>query len=124
MKNSKRIQEQGAQNLEHSSNYKMNKQQFTFNSSNQTYLAILLLIASIIAYLYFLNISVVHVVMRKEAVHEQNELRTEIAMLETHYIEAQHAIAARIATLDGYNIETSKIFVNRDTADTLVLRQN
>lgn len=82
------------------------------------------MIVSIVVYLYFLNISVVHVVMRKEATQEQNILRTEIAMLETSYIEAQHAIAARIATLDGYNVETSKVFVSRDTTDTLVLQTN
>lgn len=102
----------------------MNPKLLTFNSSRQTYLAIAMLILSVVAYLYFLNISVVHVVMRKEATQEQNSLRTEIAMLETNYIQAQHAIAARIATLDGYNVETSKVFVNRGTTDTLVLQTN
>lgn len=102
----------------------MNTKLLTFNSSRQTYVAIAMLIMSVIAYLYFLNISVVHVVMRKEAVQEQNVLRTEIAMLETNYIQAQHTIAARIATLDGYNVETSKVFVSREASDTLVLKTN
>jgi hypothetical protein len=61
--------------------------------------------------------------MRKEATLEQNQLRAEIAMLETNYIEAQHAIAARIATLDGYNTETEKVFVNRGET-SLVLNNN
>lgn len=102
----------------------MNTQRLSFNTSKQTYFGIVLLVLSIVAYLYFLNMSVVHVVMRKEASQEQNILRTEITMLETSYIEAQHAIAARIATLDGYNVETSKVFVSRENTDTLVLQSN
>ena len=82
-----------------------------------------LLVCGIISYLYFLNLSVVHVVMRKEATQEQSVLRAEIAMLETKYIEAQHAIAARIATLEGYNTETEKIFVTRGET-SLVLNTN
>lgn len=74
------------------------------------------LILSIVAYLYFLNVSVVHVVMRQDAVSEIKNLQTEIAMLESAYIEAQHTIASRIAVLDGYNTETPKIFVSRDSA--------
>jgi hypothetical protein len=82
-----------------------------------------LLVLGVVSYLYFLNLSVVHVVMRKEATLEQNQLRAEIAMLETSYIEAQHAIAARIATLDGYNTDTEKVFVNRGET-SLVLNNN
>ncbi len=81
------------------------------------------LIVGVVAYLYFLNLSVVHVVMRKEATQQQNQLRAEIAMLETSYIEAQHAIAARIATLEGYNTETDKVFVTRGET-SLVLNTN
>ena len=79
------------------------------------------LILSVVAYLYFLNVSVVHVVMRQDAVVEIKELQTEIAVLESAYIEAQHTIASRIAVLDGYNTETEKIFVSRDAVG-LVLR--
>ena len=76
------------------------------------------------AYLYFLNLSVVHVVMRKEAAQEENQLRTEIAMLETSYINSQHKIADRIATVEGYNnVETEKVFVTRG-ASSLVLRND
>ena len=81
------------------------------------------LVVGVVSYLYFLNLSVVHVVMRKEATQEQSQLRAEIATLETQYIEAQHAIAARIATLDGYNTETEKVFVTRGNTN-LVLNSN
>ena len=72
-----------------------------------------LLVSAAAAYLYFLNVSVVHVVMRQDAAVEIKELQTEISILESEYIEAQHTIAARIAVLDGYNTNTQKIFVAR-----------
>jgi hypothetical protein len=75
---------------------------------------------SVVAYLYFLNISVIHVVMRQEALQDVKTLQTEIAVLESAYIEAQHVIAARIATLDDFNSDAEKIFVTRDSA-SLVL---
>lgn len=80
-----------------------------------------LLVLAIFTYLYFLNMSVVQVVMRTEFVQEQRELQAEIAELEASYIEAQHVIAARIATLDGYNTNSQKVFVSRESA-SLVLR--
>lgn len=95
----------------------------TLSPSKQTYAGVFLLMLAVASYLYFLNLSVVHVVMRKEATQEKNQLRTEIAMLETSYIEAQHKIADRIADLEGYSIDTEKIFVTRGEA-SLVLRDN
>lgn len=80
-----------------------------------------ILMLSVVVYLYFLNVSVVHVVMRQDAAVEVKELQTKISMLESAYIDAQHTIASRIATLDGYNTETEKIFVSRDAVG-LVLR--
>lgn len=79
------------------------------------------LVGAVVAYLYFLNVSVVHVVMRQDASADIKALETEIAILESAYIDAQHTIASRIATLDGYAQETEKIFVSRDNAG-LVLR--
>ena len=93
------------------------------SASQQTGVCIGLVLVAVFLYLYFLNMSVVHVVMRKEAVQEQNQLRTEIAMLETSYIGAQHKIADRIANLDGYSIDTDKIFITRGET-SLVLRSN
>ncbi len=98
-------------------------QRLQLNTGEQTLVLLTLLIASVGVYLYFLNLSVVHVVMRKEVIAQQNQIRTEIAGLETSYIEAQHKIAGRIAHLDGYSIDTAKIFVTRGE-DSLVLRDN
>lgn len=82
-----------------------------------------MLVAAIAAYLYFLNVSVVHVVMRKEAMQEANSLRAEIATLETSYIEAQHKISKKIAETDGFKRDTEKIFVTRGESN-LVLGSN
>lgn len=101
----------------------MNIRRETIRESQITLACFCLLVTSVIAYLYFLNMSVVHVVMRKEASQDISQLKTEIAVLETSYIEAQHIIANRIASVEGYNIDTEKIFVTRgDTS--LVLRDN
>lgn len=78
---------------------------------------------SVIAYLYFLNVSVVHVVMRKEAIQDVQELKNQIALLETEYITVQHTIAARMAAVDGYREDSEKIFVARTNAANLVLSQ-
>ena len=82
-----------------------------------------MLMAAIAAYLYFLNVSVVHVVMRKESMQEANSLRAEIATLETSYIEAQHKISKKIAETDGFKRDNEKIFVTRGQS-TLVLGSN
>ena len=58
----------------------------------------------------FLNMSVVQVVMRTDYIQQQNKLNAEIAMLEASYIEAQHTIASRIATLEGYDTDTALKF--------------
>ena len=77
----------------------------------------------VIAYLYFLNVSVVHVVMRKEAMQEVQNLKNEIALLETEFITAQHTIAARMATVDGYREDSEKVFVARTNVPNLVFGQ-
>jgi hypothetical protein len=79
------------------------------------------MLLSVVAYLYFLNVSVVHVVMRQDAATEIKSLETEIAILESKYIDAQHTVASRIGTVTDYNTDTEKIFVSRDNA-RLVLR--
>ncbi len=78
---------------------------------------------SVVAYLYFLNVSVVHVVMRQDAAVEIKELQTEIAVLESEYIDAQHTISSRIAMLDGYSTDSEKIFVSRAGAGLVLGNQ-
>lgn len=99
----------------------MNTRREIISYSKATLGCLLLLVLSVVFYLYFLNMSVVQVVMRTQYTQEQNALRTEIAMLETRYIESQHTIAARIASLQGYDTDVAKVFVARESA-SLVLR--
>lgn len=90
------------------------KSRETTKYSKATFMCFMLLVAAIVSYLYFLNMSVVQVVMRTEQVQKQRDLNADIAMLESRYIEAQHTIASRMGTLDGYVTDSAKIFVSRD----------
>lgn len=98
----------------------MNKVQLSQHAYKQVAVAILLLVIFAVSYLYFLNRSVVHVVMRKEANQHESQLRAEIAMLEAEYIRAQHTVASKIATLEGYQQEVKKTFVAANNTGTLV----
>lgn len=97
----------------------MNKTHLQPKTSIQLAIIVSLIVAAIAAYLYFLNMSVVHVVMRKEASQDIGQLRAEIATLETQFIEAKHTITKRVAQLDGYDTEVDKVFVTRTGRDTL-----
>ncbi|MCA9358842.1 hypothetical protein KC926_01400 [Candidatus Kaiserbacteria bacterium] len=88
----------------------------TIKNSKVTLACVGLLFSMIVMYLYFLNMSVVQVVMRSDFVQQKHQLNTEIAQLEAKYIESQHKIATRIATLEGYDTNTPKIFVSREAA--------
>lgn len=99
----------------------MKKSRDKISYSRTTLSCLLLLLSSVVLYLYFLNMSVVQVVLRTEYTQEQRDLKTQIAMLESQYIESQHTIAARISSLQGYETDVAKIFVSRQPA-SLVLR--
>jgi len=101
----------------------MNKSRETITHSPYTVALMAVIGGAVIAYLYFLNVSVVHVVMRKEAMQESQDLKNNIALLETEYIIAQHTIAARMATVDGFREDSEKVFVARGTVPNLVLGQ-
>ena len=91
------------------------KTRCTINQPSATILCGALLCSAVAAYLYFLNMSVVQVVLRTEALSEQRELHTQIASLDAQYITAQHAVAARIVALgDEYQTNAAKVFVSRE----------
>lgn len=70
-------------------------------------------------YMYFLSMSVVHVVLRKEASHVASTLESEIAFLEAEYIESQHLVSNEMARLAQFSETSEKIFVTAQ-APTLV----
>lgn len=73
---------------------------------------ILLVLAGVFVYIYFLMSSVTKVVIQKEQNQTVNELRSEIARLESDYIIAKHNINTQIANIDGLAINQNKIFIN------------
>lgn len=86
---------------------------FYFNSG------LVLLVGLIILYMYFLSMSVVHVVLRKEVIQKFGIVESEIATLEATYINAQHQVSNKMAALENFTENDKKIFVNRTDA-TLV----
>lgn len=83
---------------------------------------VVLLVSGVVAYMYFLSLTVVHVVMRNEVMQSMNQLRSEIAYLETSYIEANHVISSQVATLQGFNKVEDKVFIDLSAEKGLVLR--
>lgn len=81
---------------------------------------IVLFFGLIFLYMYFLSMSVVHVVLRKEVVQKVATLESDIAKLEASYINAQHQVSNKIAALENFTENDKKIFVSRSDA-TLVL---
>jgi len=71
-------------------------------------------------YLYFLSVSIIHVVIREEVNQNIKEVNSKIAALESSYIEAQHRLSASVASLEGYNKAEQKVYINRQTS-SLVL---
>lgn len=89
----------------------------------QVFAVLGVLVICFLLYVYFLSMSVVHVVIRQEMQQDITQLQTEISQLESQYIAAQHAISDEIAALDGYVSAADKIFIARE-ADRLVLSSN
>lgn len=71
-------------------------------------------------YVYFLSVSIVHVVIRQETQQHIKEVNSKIASLESSYIEAQHRLSSNVATLEGYSKADRKVYINRK-ASSLVL---
>ena len=70
-------------------------------------------------YMYFLSMSVVHVVLRKEVIQKVGTVESDIAALEASYISAQHKVSNKIAALENFTENDKKIFVSRSES-TLV----
>jgi len=84
-------------------------------------LAVMTFFGLIVLYMYFLTMSVVHVVLRKEVVAAIRDVESQIASLESSYINAQHTVSDKMATLESFTQNENKIFVTRDAKPTLVL---
>ncbi len=83
-----------------------------------------LLCLSVFAYMYFLGLSVVHVVTQEELERESKLLVSQIADLESAYIEAQHKVNQKMAQRGEFNALGEKIFIARNNNQSLVLISN
>ena len=84
-------------------------------NNNHIYFSILsiLIFSLLFLYMYLLSISVVHVVLRKQAINSKATIESEIAQLESRYIEAQLLVSNKIVATYGFNETSKKIFVSR-----------
>jgi hypothetical protein len=87
------------------------------------YGAISFVIIASIAYIYFLCASVAHVVVRKEVTQEIATVSSNIGTLESEYIAAQHAVSVNVATMRGFTLAETKVFIAPAKA-TFVLSKN
>ncbi len=83
---------------------------------------IAILFTLVFLYMYFLSMSVVHVVLRKEIMNDVAKVESQIAQLEASYITAQHKVSNKIAALENFTENETKIFVSRDES-ALVLSE-
>lgn len=74
--------------------------------------AALLLVTLACLYVYFLSVSVVEVVARKQVDTEITNLYSEISELESTYIERQHAVSEELAMQYGFEKTSKKTFVD------------
>ncbi len=73
-------------------------------------------------YMYLVGMSVVHVVMNKEANQQIGMIKSDISELESAYIDAQHAVRAELALQDGFVNQEEKVFIVSSDTTVVVSR--
>lgn len=73
-------------------------------------------------YVYFLSVSVHHVVISKELEEKTHTLHSEIATLEAAYMEKQHAISVEVVADRGYLASQEKVFLDRGDSSIVTRR--
>lgn len=86
-------------------------------------LALCILFVAVSAYIYFICLSVVNVIIRAEADRDIASINTHISTLESRYIEAKELITITTATERGFVHTPQKVYVTKTPAN-LVLSQN
>ena len=74
------------------------------------------------AYIYFVSISIAHVVISKEVDQKIATVNAKISESEATYIKLQYSISSEVAKEKGFILATDKIYTKRAGA-TLVLSQ-
>lgn len=83
-----------------------------------TLVGLMLMLA--LMYIYFVFMSVVHVVIRTEIQHDIKAVASEISSYERTYIASQHHVSEQLAVQTGYVAVSDKDFIDR-TQTHLVL---
>lgn len=83
-----------------------------------------LFLSSIVLYIYFLSLSVTHVVLRQDSVQKLNALKSEIAELDTRYIEAKHKINSELVNLNHLSKKEDKIFISHSSQNLALIDVN
>lgn len=77
-----------------------------------------------VLYVYFLSASIVHVVIRQEVSQAIKVEQSDIASLESSYMEAQHRLSSNVANLSGYTKAERKIYINRGSTGLVLHSTN
>jgi hypothetical protein len=90
-------------------------QKILLQQSNAFYFNVgaVVLCSLVVLYMYFLSMSVVHVVLRKEVMQKMGSVESQIAALEASYINSQHQVSNKMAALESFTQNDDKIFINR-----------
>lgn len=83
-------------------------------------LMLFLLLTLAFSYIYFLSLTVVHVVMRKETDRDITRLHSQISSLESEYMAAQHRISTEISQRTDLTLNNDKIFINKAGANLVL----
>ncbi len=88
----------------------------------KTYLFFVLALIGVLlfAYMYLLSATVVHVVMQKQLNGDIRETNSEVAKLESKFIDMQHSMSDEVASMHGFVEVKEKVFINK-TSDSLAL---
>lgn len=98
----------------------MTKPAAIIHTEKRILIGLLLCCVSLVAlYMYFVSATIVHVVVRKEAIKSIAELSSEVAELETAYITAQHTMSESVAAGYGFVAVTEKVFLDRSDSVAL-----
>lgn len=81
---------------------------------------VVVLMAMVGTYIYLLSLTVVHVVMRKEADRDISRLHSEISSLEADYMVAQHRISTEITDRTDLSATNEKIFLTKKEPDLVL----
>lgn len=104
---------------------KINKTKTLYRDESKCFFASLSLLIIVFGlYMYFVSMSVVHVVMRKEVNQQIIVVNSQISELESQYINAQHGVSVEIASMQGFVKVENKIFLDRTSTNVALSQSN